>query len=337
MKEEIVVIADSTKLASRTYSHLYEHFKDKDIYIISMQQIGLYEFTYPRKLKLTDFPYISDPEWQQRILGSPVVFKVCNTGIESSGESFSTLLSRISTIKYLGTPYASSGINFNLTLHKVLGSSLMHTDYPAFIVTDLSIQGIKKALQGQNKTSNKSFENHVAAGLAKKYFDYNFNINSIYIFSIVLRDIGVDTNRFILTKYALQMLYDLRTRTKINISDFLKRTVVEWPGSGKYKDIDQPITKIGSITSFIKILDNLSKVNLIQRENNFVSITNSGRELLVRLHPDCCDTDLPFRLFAWQEDWPNSKPKIDRYLRTLFGKQKRFYSSEMKNNMSNFV
>lgn len=57
MKEKIAFIVESTKLAHRTFIHLSENHKDKEIYIISMKVIGLYEFSYPRDLKLTDFPY----------------------------------------------------------------------------------------------------------------------------------------------------------------------------------------------------------------------------------------------------------------------------------------
>jgi hypothetical protein len=46
--------------------------------------------------------------------------------------------------------------------------------------------------------------------------------------------------------------------------------------------------------------------------------------MLNRLHPDCEDPDLPFRLHAWCEAGAAAKPAIDRYIKTFFGKQKRF-------------
>lgn len=130
------------------------------------------------------------------------------------------------------------------------------------------------------------------------------------------------------------MLYDLRNRTKIEASDFLKLTVIDWPGTGKYKAADLNITKIGSVTSFTQILENLSIVGLIDFDRKNISITNTGRDLLLRIHPDCCDKDLPFRLADWQRNWPNSKPQIDRYIKTFFGKQKRFNTAGMKSDIN---
>ena len=49
-----------------------------------------------------------------------------------------------------------------------------------------------------------------------------------------------------------------------------------------------------------------------------------GRAFLEKLHPDCEDPDLPFRLSEWQHDPATGHAKAQRYLRTWFGKQKRF-------------
>lgn len=49
-----------------------------------------------------------------------------------------------------------------------------------------------------------------------------------------------------------------------------------------------------------------------------------GAVTLSHLHPDCQDMDLPGRMNEWQNQWPASRGKIERYLRTFFGKQLRF-------------
>lgn len=92
MKEKIAFIVESTKLAHRTFIHLSENHKDKEIYIISMKVIGLYEFSYPRDLKFTDFPYLSNPKWQESNLANPVVFKVHDDSLESTRDPFSSVL-----------------------------------------------------------------------------------------------------------------------------------------------------------------------------------------------------------------------------------------------------
>ena len=53
-------------------------------------------------------------------------------------------------------------------------------------------------------------------------------------------------------------------------------------------------------------------------------LSAQGQAFLDLLHPGCCDQDLPGRMRQWEQEWPVSRPKIERYLRTFFGKQKRF-------------
>lgn len=56
-----------------------------------------------------------------------------------------------------------------------------------------------------------------------------------------------------------------------------------------------------------------------------LSIAPLGESLLDALHPDCEDRDLPFRFKEWG-DMPESESaeKVDRYIRTFFGKMKRY-------------
>lgn len=53
-------------------------------------------------------------------------------------------------------------------------------------------------------------------------------------------------------------------------------------------------------------------------------LSDRGRRLASLMHKDCHDPHLSKRLATWGETWPASKPAIDRYVRTFFGKQKRF-------------
>lgn len=55
--------------------------------------------------------------------------------------------------------------------------------------------------------------------------------------------------------------------------------------------------------------------------------TALGETFLSALHPDCEDRDLAGRLHLWcEEGLASARPKIDRYIRTFFGKQMRFLS-----------
>jgi hypothetical protein len=58
-------------------------------------------------------------------------------------------------------------------------------------------------------------------------------------------------------------------------------------------------------------------------------VTDAGRETIKRLHPGYCDPDLPFRINQWSvEGLLVSRPAIDRYIRTFFGRQMRYPSGK---------
>jgi hypothetical protein len=69
----------------------------------------------------------------------------------------------------------------------------------------------------------------------------------------------------------------------------------------------------------------LDKRPLIDRTE--VSISPRGESFLGLLHPDCEDPDLPARIDNWMtKGFDASRPVIDRYTKTYFGKQMRFYA-----------
>ena len=163
---------------------------------------------------------------------------------------------------------------------------------------------------------------------AKWYFDYNYAINALPVFSKCLRAAGVSTQYNFLSKYALLMLLVLhRQYHKIGKSWFSETELFvvmsKWKGSGRY---DQQ--RIGSAISRSEIIGSLSKMGLLDEapqggRRKRYNLSPKGRTLASLMHKDVFDPDLPGRIEGWGESWPASKSKIDRYIRSLFGKQKR--------------
>lgn len=73
------------------------------------------------------------------------------------------------------------------------------------------------------------------------------------------------------------------------------------------------------------MVEGLVRNGLLIEDDKYYSITAKGQEFLSLLHRECNDQDLPYRLHQWCQNWNDSKPTIDRYLRTFFGRQKRFF------------
>ena len=83
---------------------------------------------------------------------------------------------------------------------------------------------------------------------------------------------------------------------------------------------------LASPTSRYPIIQQLVQDGFLKRKNtkrHVTVITPEGERFLEQLHQGCQDPDQPYRISDWAklpEDV--AKAKIDRYMRTFFGKQK---------------
>lgn len=67
-----------------------------------------------------------------------------------------------------------------------------------------------------------------------------------------------------------------------------------------------------------------------RREVEAYRLADRGRRLLDLMHKDCFDPDLAMRINEWGRDWPASEPRIERYIRTFFGKQVRYLDRKLR-------
>jgi hypothetical protein len=175
------------------------------------------------------------------------------------------------------------------------------------------------------------------AGKVFHYFTYNYNVNSLAIFSPALEKLGI--KNIMMSKNMLLLLYWMRENPfPTSEGKLIAHGMCNWKGTGKY--VLNKRFQIGGSASRGQIIENLINMGLIDQfkktgyksdksENQLVTyhqlhLGSKGYEFLKLLHKDCNDADLPFRLEQWKnEDFETVKPKIDRYLKTFFGKQKR--------------
>lgn len=227
----------------------------------------------------------------------------------------------------------TGAVTFEVAIEYLQGKGRAN-DCPTVKIVDLSSDAIEAAFSAMAPFSVA----HAASaeyGRVKRYFDWNFNVNSFAVLGAAQRRAGVPDGPHplsrvapLLSKYALQLLYDLHARPPM--PDGLVISLMHrWPGTGRYQVVPgEWRAQLGSPASRYPILDNLISAGLLARTQvdgkQGVLVSARGRTLLGLLHPDCEDPDLPFRLHAWCEQGAASKPAIDRYIKTFFGKQKRF-------------
>lgn len=322
---QIVFVSEKPSQAKLLAPHIQRRWPDAKLFIVLTFYIGPYEFSYPRGLKMADYPYIAEPTWKPRkSFGVPhnfinsLVMQIEGGELHSTGLAPSDVLRESDDIWYACDPDHSGAHAYYVLLSQTLGHGVAAAERPMLMLTAFDEASLVRAFDTASTTHSAEFQEWLRNGKAKRYFEYNFNVNALAVLSPCLRSVGIDTDTYWLSKYNLQLLYALRDQSPIKENNLLYK-MYKWLGTRRY-----PPAKLGSPASRYAMIEGLTNVGLIEAASGELSLSERGAAFLASLHPDCCDPDLPFRLTQWQDNWPESQPQIDRYLRTFFGKQKRF-------------
>ena len=320
-KPNIVLVMEKPNIAREIAPLLANRWPDQRIFIIFTLHQGLFEFQYPRGLSFSSLPYAKDPRWKQcnpPAHGFSHFAELCAGKVTRINVEPDTLLNDSNEIWFACDPDYIGVIAYNLILSKVVSPEFAAVERPALMLTSLDGESVQKALDNPSSTESPFFKACLNAGEAKRFFDFNFNINSMVIFGECLRRVGVKTDYFYMSKYGLQLLYALKDANPL--PEFkLQAMMAKWIGTGHY-----PPSELGSPMSRQDIIKGLINADLLKVENEEISITRKGISFLGELHPDCLDLDIPARIGHWQAGWPHNKNKMIRYLNTFFGKQLRF-------------
>jgi hypothetical protein len=171
----------------------------------------------------------------------------------------------------------------------------------------------------------------------RKYFDYNYLMNANVILQTTFQAaLGRPMER-VLAKNALQILFHLQDGRKIDDGKLIE-LMTKWQGTGRYTKAAHgyQYMGMGRASSHYEIIQHLVREGLLSRRSypgrkvQPLQITADGLRLLDFLHPDCRDADQVCRIAIWMQlTLEEAKPKIDRYIRTFFGKQMRFLSKKI--------
>lgn len=287
----------------------------------TLYPLGRFSFDYRRGLAFHDLPTVIEPCWRPRE-GMPWTRHVDAYGQVASYPDVSPddAVKGASQIVFACDPDVRGAMAFHVLLAETLGAPAADLPRPAIWLTSLNEASIETAIGAMGSTDEAAFRNLVKAGHARRFFDYNFNINAMMLFSVAFRACGlIGHGPFAVSKFGLQLLYFLRDQ-QLGEGALIAQ-MSQWPGTGRYLP-----ASLGSPSSYAAIIDQLRDAHLVEKRDGTqaVRLTETGRAFLDRLHPDCKDADLPQRLRLWETEWPASRPAMDRYLRTFFGKQRRF-------------
>lgn len=328
----VVVVSEKPFCGRVLAPYLTARWPDHRILLVYTYSLGLYEFRYPRDMRFADTPYILEPQWKLRGNVGHAVWEIRGKEVVPCDSPLTTSLLDAETICYACDPDARGASAWHVLLSQVLGKEGAAVPRPLIELPSYDPATLLREIHGDLATTQSAtFTARLNAGVAKRFFDFNFNVNAMILLGEALRQTGDATaqaSRSIgMSKYGLQLLYHLRQSRGTEVSeDDVMQSMQAWRGTGRYAVDNASDVGLGSASSRDLILENLLSLHLTELvgsgAQSLYRITSQGLRFLDLLHKDCEDPDLPFRLHQWEQSWPASQAPMERYLRTFFGKQR---------------
>lgn len=319
----LLVVSDKPLVTELLKPHIERESHGRLVYIIHSMEFGAARFRYPRGLAWHDFPNVGkaryglDPHhsWKPQI---------CDAGSWSrfSGADIPSVVQGAGEILFCCECSPRGAAAFENSLDVVTGSPAWRSQrgLRALRLENLqSAEAIKHAWERKGRWPDH-IGDLVQPARAKRYFDYNFNVNALSILGRTVQLCGLDQEHVRLSKFGIQVLFAIRRLEGMTKAHWLHR-MHHWPGTGRYQE-----AHLG--TSHVALVAELVHSGLLSDEDGKLRTTPASLRLLQALHPDCEDPDFPNRLAGWIEaGLEQSRTAMDRYLRTYFGKQKKFVDS----------
>jgi len=296
------------------------------------------KFAMPRGLRMSDMPYTGTPHWMHWDMPDmSVAYERNGDGrIPLEMSQFEALATADEIICMTDASPVEAHSAAMLMAH-AFGMSMIGDDYASlerigepnakeplpfpevrYLPLDsLKAEDVKRNWMRGLTTHSPEFLDLVKQQCCIRFFNIAFQVNSRMILDSILRDLNPAYEGGMIIKSSLQILYVIADNCGMSM-DRLKRVMIEWKGTGRHPDVP-----IGELANRHQAVENLANAGLIRIKNDMYTVSPVGASFLAALHKDCRDVDQFARLDAWARQWPASRPAVEKYLRTFFGKQKR--------------
>lgn len=314
--KKLIVFVDKPSVSRLIYQNIEKYYHDVDIYFIHLHPYMNPKFVYPKGIKYKQYPLVQEIRTKNdlNILQNKRIIREDNKILLADFIMTDIILDSCTEILYMGDPDYSSAIAFSLFVDNQYKDKSLPIIYSTKLYK-LDSDSIDKSLT-EIVLFDDGYKEIVNYGLVKKYFDYNWNLNSLVLLNSYYQKVYNKEVAWI-SKYELQLLYFIKDN-KLSESLLIDR-MSDWEGTGKYSEK----MSLGSAASRCQMITNLIKNDLVKVEERVVQLTSDGLVFLNNLHKDVRDIDLPYRIHHWCLDGLHcSKPKIDKYIKTFFGKIK---------------
>jgi len=349
-------------LKSSSFMKYLEEKSGYDTYHTLM--ISAYDFEYPKTIKYKDYPKTNNLNFKLRNYDSDEHFTFFYKELKKTNISF---FSQFEELILFPDPDHTGVYAAIITLEKILGDNWQQyfkkitymkilsydTDTIDKQIDTLLFDEINgKTLNDENKSF---YEEWYKQGKIKRYFEYNYNINSNIFFKEILKSLDKKYD-FTLSKYmimAFNFFYNEISDKGIRDADFFHK-LQSYKGSGKYKESkDIHSWGIGGPASRARIVEMLIEVGLLEeriitkynvKRKSYNPVTKIksdkiipevkihkyfkselGEKFFNLLSKKTFDKDLVFRLTnVWMlKSFEEAKNDIDTYIIEMFKTQKR--------------
>jgi hypothetical protein len=339
-----LVIAEKPIVGRILAPFLRKKWPNDEIIIIYTLGITSIKFQYPKGMRHSDYPLLSEPKFKNVdnwgvipttdnaifCKGARIDMDGNPIATEYTQEDLPVLMGNAQFIVCAVDVDPRGFYSFYLYLRQFCPQRMTEEHPAIFMGGGFSDECVRGYLNNMTTTSDHRILSNLSMAHVKRYFDYNFNVNALAVLRIPFRKAFGPYMDVQMSKYELQCLHYIST-----LPDTMSKNheliigMDKWKGTGKYSDDREqfPDGCLGSPASRNAIVRNLRDLGAIRVSDHdaTIALTESGAYFLSLLHPDTKDMDLPFRIHLWQlEGVEVAKPKIDRYIKTFFGKQKRF-------------
>lgn len=306
----------------------------EDTWFLSLNAVTGAFAPVPRDIPISATPLIREPVLER---GTPHLFAARALGgelVRDQSDPDAILRSADHVVYACDADVRGAGMFREFVLTR-LGRDCAQEPFLAYLAIGYNPEMADPPFSAGVRTTDPECRPAFMTAEARRFFNHNWALNALPLLGAAYRAAGGEGNAFI-SKYSLLLLYALRRFGPMTEGDILLM-MAKWRGSGKYANGCEFSDVFGSASSRSQIIEDIRKRGLIGGVCAVkapggtawrMGLTPLGRDFLGRLHPDCHDPDLGFRLWEWGRRWPDSRPAVERYLRTYFGKQKRFRGGE---------
>jgi hypothetical protein len=309
-----------------------------------------FKFAYPRGLTVADYPLIRDPVYRvdpNSRMGC-VRYDADNRRMPLGEADAQDLAQRARHIVLAGDADLSGYASQDVFLTQTFGPDWIGRVHEAPHITDLHPDVMRPQIESARRLPAhpafgpddadglQRFLQLVEMGRTKRLIEYVYTINAIVLYGQVLRSLGIATDDWVISRWGVQLLYALRDQPPMSEAKILA-LMQRWGGPtprlegydiGDRRGLGGPASRDGIVRDMVRagLIAPLKPVP--DREPMWakdLALSPLGRAFLSRLHPDTEDPGLRRRITEWEFAGADARPMIERYYRTVFGKQKRFF------------